>query len=35
VILVTGVLILVIGRGLASPRVNNLGIEAPAEAGAS
>lgn len=35
VILVTGVLILVIGRSLASPRVNNLGIEAPAEAGAS
>lgn len=34
-ILVTGLLILVIGRTLASPRVSNLGIEAPTEAGAS
>lgn len=33
-ILVTGLLVLVIGRTLASPRVSNLGIDAPTEAGA-
>ncbi len=33
-ILVTGVLVLVIGRTLASPRVSNLGIAAPTEAAA-
>jgi hypothetical protein len=33
-ILVTGLLVLVIGRTLASPRVSNLGIAAPTEAGA-
>ncbi len=33
-IVVTGLLVLVIGRTLASPRVSNLGIDAPTEAGA-
>ncbi len=33
-IVVTGLLVLVIGRALASPRVSNLGIDAPPEAGA-